>query len=189
MVPDLTNDDPRISIGVGTYASGPPLLRPHHPGNSITIGKYCCLAFDVTIFAGGSHPIHYATMQPLKFRLGLSDFASWSDDCGDDQEATRIGNDVWLAHGATILSGVTIGNGAIIGARSVVTKDVPPYAIVGGNAARHIRYRFDQKTIDRLEQIKWWDWPSELITEAAEYLCSPDLQKFFDFADAIGSRK
>jgi len=84
---------------------------------------------------------------------------------------TRIGNDVWIGAGATLLGkggGLTIGDGAIVGAGSVVTKDVPPYAIVGGNPARIIRYRFDEAIIRRLLALKWWDWPVERIMAAKE---------------------
>ncbi len=75
-----------------------------------------------------------------------------------------IENDVWIGHGATILSGVTIHDGAVVAACSVVTKDVPPYAIVGGNPAKIIKYRFPEEQIERLETIRWWDWPDEKIT-------------------------
>ena len=80
-----------------------------------------------------------------------------------------IGNDVWIGYQSCILSGVTIGNGAIIGAKSVVTKDVPPYAIVAGNPAKFIRYRFPQETIDKLENLAWWDWDISVIKERFHY--------------------
>ena len=76
-----------------------------------------------------------------------------------------IGNDVWIGYEAVILSEVTVGDGAIIGARAVVTKDVPPYAIVGGIPARYIRRRFDEKTVTKLMELKWWEWSDEKIKE------------------------
>ena len=76
-----------------------------------------------------------------------------------------IGNDVWIGYEAVILSGVTVGDGAIIGARAVVTKDVPPYAIVGGIPARYIRRRVDEKTVTKLMELKWWEWSDEKIKE------------------------
>ena len=76
-----------------------------------------------------------------------------------------IGNDVWIGYGATILSGVSIGDGAAIGACSLVVKDVPPYAIVAGNPAQVIRYRFDEETIHKLLKIRWWDWPDQRVRE------------------------
>ena len=86
-----------------------------------------------------------------------------------------IGNDVWIGYEAVILSGVSIGDGAIIGARAVVTRDVPPYTIVGGTPAKEIRKRYDEETIDRLIQLKWWDWPDDKIRHALPRLTSGDL--------------
>ena len=84
-------------------------------------------------------------------------------DAWDNKGDIVVGNDVWIGYEAVILSGVTIGDGAIIGARAVVTKDVPPYTIVAGVPARPIRKRFDEETIARLEQLRWWDWPEDEI--------------------------
>jgi len=83
---------------------------------------------------------------------------------------TIIGNDVWIGYRACILPGIRIGDGAIIGSFAVVTKDVPPYTIVGGNPAQPIRKRFDEKTIGHLLNLAWWNWPDELITKYANYL-------------------
>jgi virginiamycin A acetyltransferase len=88
---------------------------------------------------------------------------------------TRVGNDVWIGYGATILPGVTIGNGAVIGSLSVVAGDVPPYAIVVGNPARVIRNRFDDATIARLLALRWWDWDIERITQKVRAIAGTDL--------------
>ena len=88
---------------------------------------------------------------------------------------TVIGNDVWLGYRSTILPGVTIGDGAIIGMGSVVTKDVPPYSIVGGNPAKVIKLRFEPDEIETLLELSWWDWPLEKITENINYLTSRSL--------------
>ncbi|MCB0625276.1 MAG: CatB-related O-acetyltransferase [Saprospiraceae bacterium] len=85
-----------------------------------------------------------------------------------------IGNDVWIGYKAVILAGVTIGDGAIVGSHAVVTKDVEPYSIVGGNPAREIRKRFPAAQIDLLLQLRWWDWPAEKITENLHLLTSND---------------
>lgn len=90
---------------------------------------------------------------------------------------TRIGNDVWIGNSATIMPGITIGDGAIIGAHSLVTKNVPPYTIVGGNPAQEIRKRFDQDTIDFLLTLRWWDWPISKITKHVDLLSTGDLQE------------
>jgi serine acetyltransferase len=94
------------------------------------------------------------------------------------KEDVEIGNDVWIGDTATLLSGVRIGNGAVIGARSVVTKDVPPYAIVVGNPARIARLRFTPEQISALERIAWWNWPLHKIREAAPLLLSPSIEEF-----------
>ena len=83
----------------------------------------------------------------------------------DNKGDIVIGNDVWIGYEAVILAGVTIGDGAVIGARAVVTKDIPPYTIVGGVPAKPIRKRFTQETIDLLLKIKWWNWPEERIRQ------------------------
>lgn len=159
MTPSLTSNDDRVKIGRGTYASGDPLLRPHHPGNKIIIGNYCSLAQDVTIFAGGNHPMNYVTSYPIKHFLCDDAFENWSKNCQDAEEETRVGNDVWLGYKSIVLSGASIGDGA----GAVVRGEVPPYAIVSGNPAVVIRYRFDQATIDQLLRIRWWDWPEDKI--------------------------
>ena len=87
-----------------------------------------------------------------------------------------IGNDVWIGYEAVIMSGVTIGDGAIIGARSVVTKDIPPYTIVGGVPARQIRRRFSEETIAALLELKWWDWPREKIARKIEAIKNGDME-------------
>ena len=86
-----------------------------------------------------------------------------------------VGNDVWIGYEAVILSGVTIGDGAVIGTRAVVTKDVPPYTIVGGVPAKPIRKRFDDAVIERLEALRWWDWEEEKIRRAIPAIRSGDL--------------
>lgn len=91
-----------------------------------------------------------------------------------------IGNDVWLGYKFTVMSGVTIGHGAIVAAGAIVTKDVPPYAIVGGIPAQVIRYRFDKKQIDDLLSIAWWDWDEEKIHNAMPLLLSRDIEEFID---------
>lgn len=103
--------------------------------------------------------------------MGKEQVASAWDNKGD----IVIGNDVWIGYEATILSGVHIGDGAIIGAKAVVTKDVPAYSIVGGIPAREIKKRFDPGTIQKLQQLKWWDWSYEKIRAAIPYLKNGDV--------------
>jgi len=185
MIKELTSDDERIDIGTGTYATTLPLLRLHHPDNRIIIGKYCSFGEGVTIFAGGNHPVDFVTTHPLKLFFGKSDMSEWSHDCGDDSEHTVIGNDVWLGHQATILSGSTIGDGAIIGAKSVVRGNIPSYAIVIGNPAKVIRYRFDDEIIEELLKICWWNWPEEKVRKYAEHIASPNISSFLKSCSGV----
>lgn len=104
--------------------------------------------------------------------LDVEDITSAWDRKGD----IIIGNDVWIGYEAVIMSGVTIGDGAIIGARSVVTKDIPPYTIVGGVPARQIRRRFSEETIAALLELKWWNWPREKIARKIEAIKNGDMK-------------
>ena len=94
-----------------------------------------------------------------------------------------MGNDVWIGHGVTIKQGVTIGNGAVIGSNTLITKDVPPYAVVGGIPAKVIKYRFPEEEISRLQEIRWWDLPDEKITEVVElfHVKNPSLEDINHF--------
>ncbi|MES2806230.1 MAG: CatB-related O-acetyltransferase [Bacteroidota bacterium] len=122
-----------------------------------SIGKFCSIGPNVQIILGkhpstfvSSHPIFYANNKP---------FETFSDKTYiEEYDYVTIGHDVWIAEGVLIPGGVTIGNGAIITARSVVTKDVEPYSIVGGIPAKHIKYRFDEKTVNLIDSSEWWDW-------------------------------
>lgn len=134
-------------------------------GDSLRIGKFCSIACGAKfLFASANHT--QASVSTYPFPIF---FEEWDLDIGDVMSAWDhkgdivIGNDVWIGYEAVVMAGVTIGDGAIIGARAVVTKDVPPYTIVGGVPARKIRRRFSDNVIARLLELKWWDWPAERI--------------------------
>ena len=182
MTATLENNDPRISIGIGTWASNTPILRPHHVGNKIIIGNYCALGQNVTVFAGGNHPMQNITQFHLKLYLGIGGFEDWSATCPGNEDITTIGNDVWLGDGSIVLSGLTIGHGAAIGARAVVTRNVPPYGVVAGNPARLTRKRFTENKIDILLNLAWWDWPREDLISSADLLFSGDVDLLAEFA-------
>lgn len=139
----------------------------HYPvnGDKLIIGKFCSIACGAKfLFTSGNHSLKsLATYTfPVFFdEWGLD--AKNIRDAWDNKGDTVIGNDVWIGYEAVILSGVTIGDGAIIGTRAVVTKDVPPYTIVGGIPAKPIRKRFEDTTIEKLKALRWWDWEEEKI--------------------------
>ncbi len=168
----FTRDDPRLSkydIGEGTY--GNPEVLDWGEGARLTIGKYFSISTGVSILVGGEHRYDRPSTYPF------------TSECKTKGDVT-IGHDVWIGYQALILSGVNIGHGAIVGAGAVVTKDVPPYSIIGGNPARIIKSRFEQNLIDQLLDICWWDWPQEIIEEN-RVLFASDMDQFFSFAKKI----
>ncbi|MDG3009094.1 CatB-related O-acetyltransferase [Rhodococcus sp. D2-41] len=165
------------TVGVGTYGS-PKILTFAHDPTRLTIGSYCSIADHTLIVLGGQHPTDEVTTYPLRIMLELP-------GAGQDRHPLPkgdivIGSDVWIGARVTIVSGTTIGDGAIIGAGSVVTKDVPPYAIVGGNPAKVIRSRFDADIVDKLLQIRWWEWSAEKIAANVELLAAQDPTAFIE---------
>ncbi len=141
----------------------------HYPINHdrLIIGKFCSIACGAKfMFNSANHALSSLSTYP--FPLFFEEWGrTWEEvtDSWDNKGDIVIGNDVWIGYEAVIMSGVTVGDGAIIGTRAVVTKDVPPYAIVGGVPARLIRKRFPEETISELLEIRWWDWPRERIAE------------------------
>lgn len=131
----------------------------------MTVGKFSSLARGVCLYSR-NHPYWMASTSPLFYNK------EFNNTLGKDSVSfgkLTIGNDVWIGQYAVILpSCKNIGNGAVIGAGAIVTKDVPPYAIVAGNPARIIKYRFDEETIAKLEELKWWDWDIAFIKEHAD---------------------
>ena len=175
-IPEMVSADPRVSVGRFTYGS--PALRLWDASERIAIGSFCSIADGVTIFAGGEHNTHWVTTFPL--RIAFGEPLAGQDGHPASKGPTTIGSDVWIGDGATILSGVQVGHGAVIGARAVVTADVPPYHIVAGNPARLVRPRFTADQIDALLSIAWWEWPLERIRSASGLLSSPGIDAFID---------
>ena len=151
----------------------------HYPvnGDKLKIGKFCSIACGAKfLFTSGNHSLRSLSTYtfPIFFEewgLDAKDICSAWDNKGD----IVIGSDVWIGYEALILSGVTVGDGAIIGSRAVVTKDVPPYTIVGGVPAKSIRRRFDGAVIERLEKLRWWDWDIETIRRSIPAIQSGDI--------------
>lgn len=133
--------------------------------DKLLIGKFCSIACGAKfIFNSANHTLSSLSTYPFpiffeEWGLDVKEVAKAWDNKGD----IVVGNDVWIGYEAVVLAGVTIGDGAVIGARSVVTKDVPPYTIAGGVPEKTIRKRFNEETIDTLLELRWWDWPRERI--------------------------
>jgi acetyltransferase-like isoleucine patch superfamily enzyme len=172
---------PQFDIGEYTYGTPVVFTYSYIPRQGrLKIGKFCSIAAGVTIHLGGNHRTDIFTTYPFRAFLDAFPQATWLNPA--DVDATSkgdviIGNDVWIGYGATIMSGVKIGDGAVIAANAVVTSDVEPYAIVAGNPARMVKKRFDDETISKLLEIKWWDWPTEKINRNLEAICANDIAK------------
>jgi virginiamycin A acetyltransferase len=153
----------------------------HYPVNNdrLIIGRFCSIACGARfIFTSANHTLRSFSTYPFpiffeEWGLDKKQVASAWDNKGD----IVIGNDVWIGYEAVVLSGVHVGDGAIIGTRAVVTKDVPPYAVVGGIPAKEIKKRYDEDTIRKLQQIEWWDWPFDKIQRFLPNIMSGELDK------------
>jgi acetyltransferase-like isoleucine patch superfamily enzyme len=173
----LCRDNPWLcGFDIGEWSYGDPKVLGWGSGARLTIGRFCSIAGGVTIFLDyGEHNTEAITTYPMSKLLGKDHHIHPSVRAKGD---VVIGNDVWIGDQSTILSGVQIGNGAVIGARSVVAKNVPPYSIFAGNPARLVRLRFKPEQIFALEQIAWWNWRVEKIQAAAALLLSPAVDDF-----------
>ncbi len=148
-------------------------------GDKLIIGKFCMIASDVVFIMNGANHLQDA-ISTYPFAIFGND---WSNAMLGKEYPTKgntiIGNDVWIGYGSTIMPGITIGDGAIIATKAVVTKDVEPYSIVGGNPAKEIRKRFSEAEIKKLLEIRWWDWPIEKITTNVQNLTGNRLEPDF----------
>ena len=151
----------------------------HYPinGDRLTIGKFCSIACGAKfLFTSANHTA--ASLSTYPFPLF---FEEWGldkanvTDAWDNKGDIVVGNDVWIGYEAVVLQGVTIGDGAIVGARAVVTKDVAPYTLVGGVPAKPIRRRFSEETIEELLRIRWWAWPRERIEKNIRAIQAGDI--------------
>lgn len=160
----------------GVEPAKPTALMVYFPDlGKISLGDYCSISCNVSIFLGGNHRMDWISGYPFKETYGV----------GKNHETTKgdvvIGNDVWIGWGATIMSGVTIGDGSAISAFSIVTRDVPDYAIVAGNPARVVKRRFSPPKIKRLRDMQWWNWPEELVAKAIPLIQSADVEALWKF--------
>jgi len=188
--------NPQIQVGEYTYYDDPDaaleferdaFLYGYGPERLI-IGRYCAIASGVRFIMSGAN---HADLGPSTFPFGIfggiwaertMDLVMSAESRGD----TVVGNDVWLGYRALVMPGVAIGDGAVVAAASVLTSDVPPYAIVGGNPARVLRRRFEDDEIERLLRAAWWDWPVELVTEHARAIMAGEPAELERIAERHG---
>lgn len=156
---------PALKMGAHSYGN-PRVVRHDGDTADVHVGAWCSIADDVEIMVGGNHRLDWVSTFPIRVIFNLPGALT------DGHPATKgdvlIGSDVWIGRGSRILSGVAVGDGAAIGAYSVVTKDVRPYAVVVGVPAREVKRRFTNNQVDALLRIRWWEWPTEkAIAEVA----------------------
>lgn len=168
---------PTSRVHAGTTVVGSAIGRHSFSGYDCSIlhadiGPFCSLASNISI-GGVAHPAHFVSTSPVFLSHKDSVKAKFSKHDYLPSVRTRIGADVWIGEGAFIKAGVNIGVGAIIGMGAVVTRDVPPYTIVGGNPARIIRSRFDESIVKGLLASKWWTWSDDALTEYGPLMCDP----------------
>lgn len=149
-------------------------------GDQLVIGKFCMIASGATfIMNGANHLTNALSSYPFAI-FGNGWEHAMQDKSYPNKGNINIGNDVWIGYNATIMAGVTIGDGAIIAANATVTTDVPPYTIVGGNPTREIKKRFPDEVITKLLEIQWWHWPIEKITRNVKHLTACDWDKLVE---------
>ena len=182
-------DAENIEIGDFTYYDDPAgpehfvekCVLYHYPfiGDRLLIGRFCAIAEGAKfVMNGANHAMSGFSPYPFNiFGSGWEedfDPATWSQELRGD---TVVGNDVWIGMEALILPGVTIGHGAIVAARAVASRDVPPYAIVAGNPAKVVKTRFDPDTVERLLAVAWWDWPVDKVTRNLDAIRGADISR------------
>ena len=160
----------QIRVGRFTYGYEHADVYQWGEGANLEIGSFCSIAGGLQVFLGGNHRVDWASTFPFGqvFRksLGEFDISNNSQSNGD----VVVGHDVWIGSKVTIMSGVRIGDGAVIAANATVTRDVAPYEMVGGNPAKHLKFRFEESVRSRLQALRWWDQPIEVIRKLAPLL-------------------
>lgn len=169
-----------MEVGKYTYGHDSINVMSWGSDSKLIIGAFCSIGDKVKVFLGGNHRTDWITTYP---------FTHLYQDVFKSEKKTNhpisngdvvIGNDVWVGYESTIMSGIKIGDGAVIAANAVVTKDVDPYTIVGGNPAKIIRKRFDDNVIEDLLKLKWWEWSDSEIADNLDFLCSNNFDKIKD---------
>lgn len=172
---------------IGRFSWGHLTVSYRTPGCGLAVGQFCSFAYGTRIILGGEHRADFVSTYRFPsyppFKEASGQLADRLTVTGGDVD---IGNDVWIGYGSLVLSGVTLGDGVIVGAGSVVRQSAPPYALVVGNPARVAGFRFAPEQIEALLRIKWWDWSEERLISAMPQLVSDDIQSFIDAHDGRG---
>ncbi len=168
------------TIGAHSYGH-PNVLDPELA--KLQIGRFCAIGPEVTIVLG-NHRTDLVTTYPFKTLAHLWPEAAAGEDDHEARGDVVLGHDVWVGAGATILPGATVGSGAVLAAKTVVRGAVPPYAVVAGNPGRVVRFRFDERTIQRLLNVAWWSWSEARLREHLPALMSSDIETFLHRAEA-----
>lgn len=175
---------------VGSYTYGHQNIEVYYWGEGtwLDIGNYCSISGHVLVYLGGNHRTDWISTYPFGHNVPFHQ-TNEKLTSGEGHPSTKgnvkIGNDVWIGTHTTIMSGVTIGDGACVANNSVVTKDVAPYTIVGGNPAKVIKQRFGQEIIDKLLEYKWWDLEPYVVNHISPLLCSGDFDELFRVLEEI----
>ncbi|MHC6229966.1 CatB-related O-acetyltransferase [Arthrobacter sp. MMS24-T111] len=162
---------------MGKHTYGNPSVRVfEHDDTKLSIGAYTSIAHEVQFLLGGNHPTDRVTTFPLRIRLGLE--GAGSDGYPSSPGNINVGSDVWIGARTLVLAGVNIGDGAVIGAGSLVSRDVPPYSICVGQPARPVKFRIPQELIGPMLSIKWWEWDDATVERLASELSGTDVEGF-----------
>ena len=169
-------------MSFGQYTYGNPHIHWPSKDAKLVVGKFCSIAGNVHIYLGGNHRTDWITTYPFG-HLHQNTFNTFN---GEGHPSTKgdvnIGNDVWIGDNVTIMSGVTIGDGVVIANNSHVVKNIEPYSLVGGNPAKLIKYRFTSTQIEKLLELKWWNWDNEKINRFVPLLCNNNIDEFINSA-------
>ncbi|WP_321500019.1 type B chloramphenicol O-acetyltransferase [Breoghania sp.] len=189
--------NPNIIVGRYSYYSGyyhghsfddcARYLMPDPGVDRLIIGSFCSIGSGAVFIMAGNqgHRHDWISSFPFFFMSEVPTFAGAANGYSPAGD-TVIGNDVWIGSEAIIMAGVTVGDGAVIGTRAIVTRDVEPYTIVGGNPAKPIRRRFSQEQIALLLEMKWWDWGDDALHGAMPFLTSGDIEALHRYWQALG---